>query len=488
MNMWRSVTKALLLFCFLPFPLLGEPAGLDPSREIGQYSHRAWTKRDGLPQNSVTSIAQTPDGYLWFGTMEGLARFDGTSFFTLNTRNTPQLGMNYVLALFADQDSTLWIGTNGGGVLRIRNGEITKLNVPCEQEHLVVREFNKDRHGNIWVATTAGLAQFKGDSLIHLFTVADGLPANLVYSSAQDQRGRILALTPKGVWIREGDCFEPYIVRTTWGSGVKMGKPIGPTTSAGKRELNAAPTKLLCDRRGALWIGTAENGLFVLTGDSMHNIGPKEGLGSGAVSALFEDQRGTLWVGTTAGGISRVVNSRVTHFASSDGLSGDEVLSIEEDREGVLWVGVSTGGVNRFINSKFTTFRTGVSAVENMVWGLFADPSGRLMASTAAGTLVEYRNGVFVPSAIIPGKKPREGTIFAFAQDHRSNRWAGYADWCHALLRTWCSVLLCGQYNVLEGGSLRTDLGRFFRGALVFHRGSSLSRSNLCRQAACQIA
>lgn len=427
-KMWRRLRPITLLCCLVPFPLLGgEPAGLDPSREIGQYSHRAWTKRDGLPQNSVTSIAQTPDGYLWFGTMEGLARFDGTSFFTLNTRNTPQLGMNYILALLADQDSALWIGTNGAGLLRLRNGEIVRLNVPCEQEHLAIREFNEDHHGNVWVATTAGLAQFRGDSLIHLFTVADGLPANLVYSSAQDQRGRILALTPKGVWIREGECFEPYIVRTTWGSGAKKGKPIGPTMYAGKRELNAAPTKLFCDHRGALWIGTADEGLFVLSGDTMRNIGSKEGLGSGPVSALYEDQRGTLWVGKTMGGVSRIVNGRITSFASSDGLSGDEVHSILEDREGVLWVGVATGGVNRFINSKFTTFRTGVSAVENMVWGLFADRLGRLMASTAAGALVEYRNGMFVPAAVLPGRKPEGGTIFAFVQDHRGDRWAGGA-------------------------------------------------------------
>jgi ligand-binding sensor domain-containing protein/two-component sensor histidine kinase len=425
--MWRGLRPAILLCFILPFPLFGEPAGLDPSREIGQYSHRAWTKRDGLPQNSVTSIAQTPDGYLWFGTLEGLARFDGNSFSTYNTRNTPQLGLNYILALLANRDSTLWIGTNGAGLLRMRRGEIKNMAVPSEQEHLVVRELREDRDGAVWAATTAGLAQFNGDSLVHLYTIADGLPANFVYSSAQDKEGRILALTPKGVWIREGDCFEPYVVRTGWGSGGKMEKSIVPATYEGKHELSAAPTKLLCDHRGALWIGTYENGLFVLSGDSMRNIGSKEGLGPGPVSALYEDQRGTLWVGTAMSGISRVVNGRATYFTSSDGLSGDEVHSILEDREGVLWVGVATGGVNRFINSKFTTFRTGVSAVENMVWGLFVDQSGRLIASTAAGTLAEYRNGVFAPSAIIPGKKPHGGTIFAFVQDRGGVRWAGGA-------------------------------------------------------------
>ncbi|HSQ75900.1 MAG TPA: two-component regulator propeller domain-containing protein, partial [Bacteroidota bacterium] len=78
--------------------------GLDPSREIMQYSHRAWTKRDGLPQNTVQAIAQTPDGYMWFGTVEGLSRFDGMKFRNFNVRNTPQLLLNYISALCVARD------------------------------------------------------------------------------------------------------------------------------------------------------------------------------------------------------------------------------------------------------------------------------------------------------------------------------------------------------------------------------------------------
>ncbi len=426
-SMWRNVCRTILLFSFLPVPLNGQSAGLDPSRDITQYAHRFWTKRDGLPQNSVTSIAQTDDGYLWFGTMEGLARFNGTSFSTFNTRNTPQLGTNYVIALLTDHDGTLWIGTNGGGLSRMCKGEFRRLTLPSEPERVAVRAMKQDREGDVWVSTTIGLAQFHGDSLKHLYTVADGLPSNTVYRAEEDTEGRILALTPRGVWIRERDCFEPFIVSSAWGSSEGKSKPAQQTEYSGKRALAAVPTTLLCDRHGALWIGTGRDGLFILRGDSLHNISIKDGLGAGEISTLVEDQRGTVWVGTMAGGLSRVVNDRVSHFTSNEGLSGDEVHSIFEDREGVLWVGISAGGVNRFVNSKFTTYRTGLNAAENMVWGVFADSPGRLYASTATGNLVEYRNGVFEPSSFSPGKKHHEGPVFSFVHDHAGVRWVGGA-------------------------------------------------------------
>jgi ligand-binding sensor domain-containing protein/two-component sensor histidine kinase len=426
--MWRCLSRILLISSFVwlaasPREASGQTAGLDPAREIGHYSHRAWTKRDGLPQNSVLAIAQTHDGYLWFGTMEGLARFDGTSFSTLNTRNTPQFGTNYILSLLVDHDGALWVGTNGLGLVRIRNGEIKQLIGGSEQEHPVVVELKEDHNGDVWAAMNIGLGQFHGDSLLHMHTTADGLPTTNVYSVAEDTHGRVLAATPKGVWIRENGCFEPYIMHSMDLPASKSGVLQSHSVIEGALEVKAFITKLLCDRTGTLWLGTADKGLFVLKGSELKNACTQETLGHGRVSALFEDQRGTIWVGTTFGGLSRVVEGRLSRFASNEGLSGDEVLSIQEDREGVLWVGVATGGVNRFINSKFTTFHTGSSAVENMVWGVFVDPPGRLLASTASGGLVEYRNGIFVPTSIVAGAKSPGWISYALVQDRTGARW-----------------------------------------------------------------
>jgi ligand-binding sensor domain-containing protein len=87
-----------------------------------EYSHRIWRIEDGLPQNRIQAITQTPDGYLWIGTSEGLARFDGVRFVVFDRANTPALQDDSILALTTARDGSVWIGTEGGGLLHYQNG------------------------------------------------------------------------------------------------------------------------------------------------------------------------------------------------------------------------------------------------------------------------------------------------------------------------------------------------------------------------------
>src|SRR5206468_10639538 len=96
----------------------GVAFALGPKKAITKYVHDAWTGEDGLPQNSILSIAQTRDGYLWLGTWGGLARFDGVRFTVFNRGNTEELKNNYIYALHEDHEGSLWIGTGGGGLTR----------------------------------------------------------------------------------------------------------------------------------------------------------------------------------------------------------------------------------------------------------------------------------------------------------------------------------------------------------------------------------
>ena len=87
---------------------------------------RSWSTESGLPQNSVNAIAETREGYLWIGTREGLARFDGVSFASFDARNTPEIKNSSITALCADRDGSLWIGTDGGGLLRWQGGVFSR--------------------------------------------------------------------------------------------------------------------------------------------------------------------------------------------------------------------------------------------------------------------------------------------------------------------------------------------------------------------------
>src|SRR5712691_7260767 len=113
-----AIAHLFLAVVFVASPLLA----LDPAKAITQYGLGVWTTDQGLPQSSVTAIAQTKDGYLWFGTQEGLARFDGARFTVFDKRNTPALEMQHITALLVTRDGSLWIGRNGG-LIRYKDGQ-----------------------------------------------------------------------------------------------------------------------------------------------------------------------------------------------------------------------------------------------------------------------------------------------------------------------------------------------------------------------------
>jgi len=140
----------------------GGAVALDPSTPLSQYGLDAW--QDGLPQNSVHAVLQTREGYLWFGTYEGLVRFNGVSFVVYDTRNTAALKSNSAWALLEDRLGTLWVGTLGGGVVRSRGSVFTRYGeregLPSEYAWALC----EDAGGTLWAGTDRGLARFDGTS------------------------------------------------------------------------------------------------------------------------------------------------------------------------------------------------------------------------------------------------------------------------------------------------------------------------------------
>jgi ligand-binding sensor domain-containing protein len=117
-----------------------------------RYVAQSWTTAQGLPQNSVKAIVQTRDGYLWLGTFSGLVRFDGVRFAVFDTANTPALTSNRILTLFEDHNGALWIGTEGGGLVRHRDGIFSShANAPDAPRQ--VDAIGEDAAGRLWVSS-----------------------------------------------------------------------------------------------------------------------------------------------------------------------------------------------------------------------------------------------------------------------------------------------------------------------------------------------
>jgi len=125
------------------------------SKDSNPYLHRTWTTENGLPQNSVTSILQTQDGYLWLGTLGGLARFDGVEFTVFNTVNTVGIKSDRVRALHEDAAGDLWIGTEHGGLIRYHRGVFTNYSLHEGLPSTSVLSITGDRSGDLWIGTLA---------------------------------------------------------------------------------------------------------------------------------------------------------------------------------------------------------------------------------------------------------------------------------------------------------------------------------------------
>ena len=150
------VTGAALLLWGLARPA----AALDPHKSPTQYSRTVWTQEHGLPQDTIRAIAQTTDGYLWLGTDEGLARFDGYEF-TVFSKANGDLPANSITALAAAADGSLWIGTSNGLAL-YRDGQFrtytTKSGLPDD----AITSLYTDHAGTLWIVAGVNLSRFQG--------------------------------------------------------------------------------------------------------------------------------------------------------------------------------------------------------------------------------------------------------------------------------------------------------------------------------------
>src|SRR6476659_2346726 len=164
------VAAALLFIAITSSP------ALDPHRSLNEFGHQSWLTENGLPQNTVQAIVQTQDGYLWIGTQEGLARFDGLNFSVFDKENTPAFKSNDIRFLHEDSQGRLWISTSYGLVCRL-NGEFTSFTVNEGLPDNSVGPVVEDTKGNIWIGTAGGLSRFDGGEFhkFHTLTVEQGL-------------------------------------------------------------------------------------------------------------------------------------------------------------------------------------------------------------------------------------------------------------------------------------------------------------------------
>jgi diguanylate cyclase (GGDEF)-like protein len=370
----RAVLLPALLLC------AATPAfALKPEKAFAHYVLNTWSIQDGLPQISALSLAQDRTGYLWVGTQNGLARFDGVRFVTYTPEDVPALPGIWIRALLADRRGRLWIGTYKGLAL-YEDGRFRAIPA-ADAAHfpsLDIFALSQQDDGSIVAGTSEGVFRVAGDQLLPM---AGPRPA--------------LSLLPRhdGLWVGSAGVVE----RIAGGREVRLPLPLEAASAAVAR---------LVDTQGQVWAGTSQ-GLYVLNAEGWQPVRADVVFDRSPVTAMLADHDGNLWVGSNAG-LARFRHGALTEFVpDTQPRAFPQVTSALEDHEGNLWLGSQLNGIARLWNGWTQRYSTGEGLHDPIVWSLSpgvspqGQPDGRVWVGSNDG-LSLFEHGHF--SLVVPGK------------------------------------------------------------------------------------
>ena len=359
----RRAIRLLVALGALPICALA----LNPRRALTQYTRTVWTQEQGLPQDTVRAIAQTKDGYLWLGTDEGLAQFDGYDFTVFNRENGA-LPDNSVVALWAAGDGSLWIGTPGG-LTRYRNGKFTTFTRKDGLGDTSVSSITEDRHGAIWVAAGNYASRFENGVFTN-YGPRQGLPIEALRAVFCGPDGNVYVAGFGGVARYDGQRFVIVV---------------------GRDEIGDIAGSFMMDRQGALWIGGSFGLLMRSPAGALRRYGTADGLPDNYIRAEWEDRDGNLWIGTD-GGLARFENGRFVSSPLAGPSEREWVRCIYEDTEGSLWVGMNSG-LNRLRDDIFSVYGQSEGLPSDEPTTVYQDHRGRIWIGFHGGGLVQFANG-----------------------------------------------------------------------------------------------
>ncbi len=412
---------------------------------------QTWQTENGLPHNLLTDVIQGGEGYLWIGTFNGLARFDGTRFTVFNPENTPELADSWIDHLFTTPDGTLWIGTHHGGLSSFRAGRFAcelpvrldedwvvkylgqrtneflfltmagrvacgrpgamrVLDLPAEEQRSAVM----DGEGVVWFFRPGWLEGSLTNHQFEPFTNAPGLADLRCNDLTVDAAGRVWAGTDEGLWVWKNQRF----VR------------IWPTAG----ELPVAVNHIYPRQDGSLWVSANgrlrqwRNHDWVAEADA--DWPPFQT----PVSTICEDQRGNLWFGTAGEGLWRLApDGHLLHVGSAQGLPNDRIAGLCLDVEDNLWVALDRGGLARVRPRRFSVVRTSPEAAEPAAVSVCQDQTGTIWVGTYGAGLVgvesnritHYTSGRDGDGNLDFATGGSKGEVMSVLADREGRVWAG---------------------------------------------------------------
>jgi signal transduction histidine kinase/ligand-binding sensor domain-containing protein len=358
----RLLNTRLVMLCLTATLWVPAASALDPHKSLTQYSRQMWAQVDGLPQDTIRAIAQTTDGYLWLGTDEGLARFDGIEF-TVYDKTDGSLPTNSVTALSADPDGSLWIGT-ARGLTQLKGKSFhtftTKDGLPDD----TISALYSDHAGALWIVAGVSLCRFQEGRFTNYSPGANLLSVRAI---REDPHHDLVVAGFGGVVRISGDNYTTLIDNATVGGDVVSG--------------------LLVDRHDNLWVAGSLGLMLRTPNGHVRKFDTHDGLPDLFVRSVVEDRDGNIWIGTN-GGLARYQGDRFVASAEN-GRDSDLVRCLLEDREGDLWVGANNG-LTRLRDDAFTVYGKTEGMPSDEPNTVFQDHAGRIWVGFHEGGLLLF--------------------------------------------------------------------------------------------------
>ncbi|HXJ57433.1 MAG TPA: two-component regulator propeller domain-containing protein [Verrucomicrobiae bacterium] len=451
---WRAIRPSgskhgsrnwLLVFLLLTLTAVPAWGTRPPIQTDPEYLIDTWEIEDGLPDNSATALAQTPDGYLWFGTFNGLVRFDGMKFDVFNPQNTPQLPSGGIVNLHVDGRGWLWISTfagvvtrmgkqwrvfgpeqgwtypgdfirtsaerrNGdllfttfhGGILEFAHDRLTRLPTPPGQTNMGYFGCVDAESDQWWVAQHGFIGRWDGQRWIPMVTAAElaGVSSEAVASAPAQGGGLWLLLGPELRRYRNN--AELYRLQLA--------------------ELPGGVWSICEDSRTNVWVCTHDRGVYRVSPDgSMRRWSTTNSLLSNGTRLALEDREKNVWVGTSGGGLLRYKPRRFQSFAFENSLAERAVNSVSAHPDGSVWLATYGRRLFRLNETGLTVVPVaGSNGGPAYVRSVLVDRDARVWAGAYGGGLWCSSPQGFRQLPHVPGDN-----LVALFQDAKGRIWAG---------------------------------------------------------------
>lgn len=392
----RMLWFALAVVLFVSAAAAARLQATSPSWHDPEYLIERWEIEHGLPGNSATAMVQTSDGYLWFGTFNGLVRFDGVRFKVYDDINTPELPSSSVVNLHLDSQERLWVSTLRGMAVRDRQGW-RRLTDEDGWSGGFVRTFAGRGDGEVLVTT------FDGSTLEYVGGRFRELPPprgdRLSSFGAADRSGRwwiaqegFFGYWDGKQWVQPSDapevltgvsCFSARDggVWVVVGPRLLKYDGVARTASFDLPDLTGSLWDLYEDSKGNIWLSTHDQGVLRVSPDGqVRRWDEGSGLAYNGVRFVFEDHERSYWIGSSGGGLTRFTARRVRAFGQEHGLTERVVNTLWTESDGGVLIGTYGGGLYRLRES--AAQRVELPSVARYIQSVLVDRTGMIRVGT----------------------------------------------------------------------------------------------------------